>query len=380
MSDPRRPRALFITTDYPPDLGGLETYSHRISRDLPGGLLAYVAVGSDHPGESLPKPSDGAALLAHRGRSRLRAFFWSFRRILHLALTRRVDVLLHMQWSTAFPSYLLRRLGLGAPYVILVHGAELLDPGRNVLNRLKSAILAHADAVVAGSHATAALFRRLGLESRRLEVIHYGNPLDTGSADVTPGAAPGSGVVRLLCMHRLVARKGTAFLLDALSGIRELPWSLQVVGRGEEEASLKRMAQAMGLESRISFRPPVEEASKPGLLDGSDLFILPSLPPEGNNHMEGLGLGLLEAQSRGIAVLGARTGGIPEAIAEERTGLLFEPGNTADLREKLVRLIQDRDLRSSLGLAGPEWVRKGFDWRTNLDALAGLLEEISRKA
>lgn len=380
MTAPQRPRALFITTDYPPDLGGLETYSHRISRDLPGGLLAYVAVGTDHPPGSLPKPSGAANLLVHRGRSRLRAFAWSFRRILQLVPSRRVDVLLHMQWSTAFPSYLLRRLGLGAPYVILIHGAELLDPGRTFLNRLKAAILADADAVVAGSHATAALFRRLGLGSRRLAVIHYGNPLDTGSAEVTPGSSPGSGAVRILCMHRLVARKGTAFLLEALSGMRELSWSLQVVGRGEEEASLRGMARAMGLESRISFRPPVEESAKPGLLDGSDIFILPSLAPEGNNHMEGLGLGLLEAQSRGIPVLGARTGGIPEAIAEGRTGLIFEPGNTASLREKLGRLIQDAELRSRLGAEGPAWVRERFDWSTNLGALAGLLEEVSRKS
>ena len=380
MSDPPRPSALFITTDYPPDLGGLETYSYRIARDFPVGQLAYVAVGSDYPEPVLPRPSGNATLLVHRGRGRLRAFAWSFRRIVSLRVSGRVDAMLHMQWSTAFPSYLLRRLGLGAPYVILIHGAEFLDPGRSLLNAVKAAIFADADAVVAGSRATADLFRRTGLASRRLEVIHYGNPLDLRTTEVTPAKAPESGVVRILCMHRLVARKGTSLLLEALSGLRELPWSLQVVGRGEEEASLRKLARNMGLESRISFRPPVEDSAKESLLFGTDLFVLPSLAPSGNNHMEGLGLALLEAQSLGVAVLGARTGGIPEAIAEGRTGLLFEPGDASDLKEKLGRLIQDAGLRSSLGTAGPAWVREGFDWKTNLGRLAALLDEITRKS
>ena len=78
--------------------------------------------------------------------------------------------------------------------------------------------------------------------------------------------------------------------------------------------------------------------------------------------MEGLGLGLLEAQGRGLAVLAARTGGIPEAVDEGRTGMLFAAGDAEDLRARLRKLIADPGLRTRLGAAGPGWVRENFDW------------------
>lgn len=380
----RRPRALFLTTDYPPDRGGLQSYSHRISTGLHPGLLAHVAVGSDQPEKALPPPSAGADLSVHRGRDRRRALAWSIGCILPLALARRIDVILHMQWSTAAPSWILRAVGLGPPYVVLIHGAELLDPGRPFLNWVKARIFARASAVIAGSRATAALFQSLGLPSRRLEVIPYGNPMDGSGEDASPGKGgiPPDGrinPVRLLCMHRLVPRKGTGLLLEALAGLAGLPWTLEVVGRGEEEDRLRRKADILGLAGRVRFRESVDEGGKGDLIRGSDLFILPSLPPEGNNHMEGLGLGLLEAQSQGVPVLAARTGGIPEAVDDGRTGLLFEAGNAADLSEKLDRLIRDAALRARLGSAGPAWVAERFDWGRSLERLSGLLEEVAER-
>lgn len=377
MPAPTRPRVFFLTTDYPPDLGGLQTYSHRIARDLPEGLLARVAAASDHPSLLLPKPSGGAVLESHRGRDRLGALAWSTRRILALRLARAYDVLLHMQWSTAAASWLLRTAGLGTPYVILVHGAELLDPGRDALNRLKVSVLAGAAAVVAGSRATADLYRSLGLPDARLHVIHYGNPMPirdkprTGISDVT--GAPEA--VRLLCMHRLVPRKGTALLFRALARLKDLSWTLKVVGRGEEEPELRSLARELGLDIRIAFEPPVGEPEKARLLDQHDLFVLPSLPPEGNNHVEGLGLTLLEAQGRGLPVLSARTGGIPEAVDEGRTGLLFAAGDAENLERKLRELIGNRELRERLGAAGPGWVRERFDWGKSLQKLAEVLQE-----
>lgn len=376
MPAPPRPRVFLLTTDYPPDMGGLQTYSHRIARDLPGGLLVRVAAASDHPSLLLPKPSGGAVLEAHRGRDRLGALAWSTRRILALRLARGYDVLLHMQWSTAVASWLLRKAGIGAPYVILVHGAELLDPGRDGLNRLKASVLAGASAVVAGSRATADLYRSLGLPDARLQVIHYGNPMLVRERPAS-GNLDATGVpeaVRLLCMHRLVPRKGTALLLQALARLKDLSWTLKVVGRGEEEAELRRLARELGLDIRIAFEPPVGEPEKARLLDQNDVFILPSLPPEGNNHVEGLGLTLLEAQGRGVPVLSARTGGIPEAVDEGRTGLLFAAGDARDLEAKLRTLIGDAALRARLGAAGPAWVKERFDWGKSLQKLAEVLQ------
>jgi phosphatidylinositol alpha-1,6-mannosyltransferase len=379
MSNDPGVRALLITTDYPPDVGGLQTYSYRIARELPGRLLAHVLAGSDHARQALPPPAAGVGLAWRKGRTRWRAFWWSLWSIPWFRFRFKTDFLLHMQWTTAIPSMLLGCLGTGTRYLVLVHGAELIDPERFIVRLLKQAVLSRADAVVAGSRHTAEIVGQLGIKCRRLEVVPYGNPLEGGpqvpallrSMDVT---GP-----RLLCMHRLVPRKGTALLLEALGRLASVPWTLDIVGRGEEEAGLKARALGLGLGDRVRFRPPVDDAEKIRLLREATLFILPSLPPVENNHVEGLGLTLLEAQSLGLPVLAARTGGIPEAVLEGRTGILFRAGDREDLREKLASLLASPDQLQAMGANGPEWVRSHFSWKDGLARLAKIIGEIERR-
>jgi phosphatidyl-myo-inositol dimannoside synthase len=378
MPNDRGIRALLITTDYPPDVGGLQTYSYRIARDLPDGRLVQVLAGSDHARRALPPPAAGVGLAWRKGRTRWRAFWWSLWSVPYFRVRWGTDFLLHMQWTTAIPSMILRRLG-GTRYLVLVHGAELIDPERFVVRILKRAVLARADAVVAGSAHTAEIVTQLGIKCRRLEVIPYGNPLEgetdglKRAASVEPGRAP-----RLLCMHRLVPRKGTALLLETLADMKALPWTLDIVGRGEEEAKLRERVAQMDLGDRIRFLPPVDDSEKIRLLGGATLFILPSLPPMNNNHVEGLGLTLLEAQSLGLPVLAARTGGIPEAVQEGLTGVLFRAGDRNDLREKLSALLASPDQLKAMSLAGPEWVRSHFSWKEGLARLSSLMDEVAK--
>lgn len=378
MSKIARRQALFITTDYPPEIGGLQTYAYRIATGLPGGLLSAVLVGTDRARRVLPAPARGVALATRRGRTRWKAFFWSLWSLPWLRLRYRAGFLLHLQWTTALPSLILRKLVPGTRYLVLVHGAELIDPERWLVGRIKRAVLANADAVVAGSLHTAEIVSQLGIRCRRLEVIPYGNPLE-GRAGPPPGEGipPVTPGPRLLCMHRLVARKGTALLLEALAGMKDRPWGLDLVGRGEEEASLRDLAVRLKLQDRVRFLPPVDEDMKLRLLRGSALFILPSLPPISNNHVEGLGLTLLEAQSQGLPVLAARTGGIPEAVREGHTGVLFRAGDADDLREKLAALLAAPERMREMGKAGPAWVRANFSWDRSLARLAELIAELA---
>jgi phosphatidylinositol alpha-1,6-mannosyltransferase len=180
-------------------------------------------------------------------------------------------------------------------------------------------------------------------------------------------------------MHRLVARKGTALLLEALSGLKDRAWSLDIAGEGEEKPGLQAQANALGLSGRVRFLPPVTEADKPDFLREHDLFVLPSLAPNGDNFLEGLGISLLEAQASGLPVLAARTGGIPEAVREGETGLLFQPGDVGDLEAKLSELLNDRALRERLGREGPAWVAENFSWEKTLKGLEEVLEEAQTK-
>ena len=85
------------------------------------------------------------------------------------------------------------------------------------------------------------------------------------------------------------------------------------------------------------------------ILPNFDIFVLPS-------KEEALGTSLLEAQSAGVCALGSRVGGIPECIKENHTGLLFEPLNPQDLKEKLQTLVNNKNLREQFNALNIDFI------------------------
>ncbi len=364
----------FITTDFPPNLGGLETYAWEISQglleiDLVSAALNRVAP----PPQIVQGPSHGPPRYRwHRRRDRVGAGLWSAFDACILPRATR----LHMQWSTALPSYLRRRVGFPGRYIVLAHGAEIVESNPWLRLTMKR-ILEAADAVVTGSHFTRNLLLEQGVRPRRLEIIAYGAPPPPPETDrATPGQ---SNRLELLCVHRLVPRKGTALLFHSLATLLEMPWHLTVIGEGPERDSLMHLANQLGLECRVSFLGAVNEDEKKKCLGNSDLFILPSLSPQGNNHVEGLGLGLLEAQAFGVPVLAAKTGGIPEALVEGQTGWLFPPGSVSALAQALGNCLSNPQELIRRGRNGPTFIANHYDWGKNIREWKALLAALSER-
>ncbi len=90
------------------------------------------------------------------------------------------------------------------------------------------------------------------------------------------------------------------------------------------------------------------------LVKSADLFVMSSVT-------EGLGSAVLDAMAMGLAVVGTRAGGIPEAVIPDQTGLLVPPAHAEPLAEAIVRLLKDPDLRRRMGEAGRQRVRDRFD-------------------
>src|SRR5690606_41836975 len=105
-----------------------------------------------------------------------------------------------------------------------------------------------------------------------------------------------------------------------------------------------------------------------------------SLPPIRSNLDEGLGLTLLEAQSLALPLLASRTGSIPVAVQEGRTGILFRAGDVEDLRGKLSDLLGSPERLSAPGAEGPAWVEAHFSWKEGLRTLSALLGEVTEIA
>ncbi|MGE0267713.1 MAG: glycosyltransferase family 4 protein [Candidatus Omnitrophota bacterium] len=152
---------------------------------------------------------------------------------------------------------------------------------------------------------------------------------------------------------RLSDVKGIDILISALPRvISKFPdVKLLILGEGKEEHNLKKMVQELNLGEKVFFYPSVENMS--GTLSAFDVFVMPS-------RQEGLGLSVMEAQACGCCVVASRVGGIPSLIEDGQTGFLFEPCNTDDLVEKVVKALTDRELSRKVGENARKFIINNF--------------------
>jgi glycosyltransferase involved in cell wall biosynthesis len=161
-------------------------------------------------------------------------------------------------------------------------------------------------------------------------------------------------VVLLLFLARFTGHKQPLTLIRAFhEAVGQLPGlRLLMVGEGDEKEEGMRLAAELGLEGRVyfsSFRQDV-----PDVLAAADIYVLPSL-------WEGLPIGLLEAMAMGKAVIGTRVDGTREVLRDGENGLVVEPGNVGALAAAILRLVEDRRLRESMGACAVETVRERFN-------------------
>lgn len=216
---------------------------------------------------------------------------------------------------------------------------------------------ARVDVFIAASRFIRSILTNDGIEDERIEVVHDGVAIpyldkqavvDAHGAFWLPAGAPVIGNVAALAAH-----KGQKYLVAAAARVvRELPDArFLIVGDGELKESLQRQIKDLGLERHVlltGFRPDV-----PGLMKSLDLFVMSSLT-------EGLGSAILEAMACRRAVVGTRTGGIPEAVEDGVTGLLVPPRDDGSLAAAIIRLLTDDGLRQSFGEAGRARVEREF--------------------
>lgn len=269
---------------------------------------------------------------------------------------RRVDLLRGHSVRHTGPALLAARATARSRVPVVLHHHHL-DPR---WARLEAAIAARADAVVAVSaHARAALVDR-GVDGDRVHVVVEGvarPPATVGWADAW---APDG--LRLLYLGRLEERKrpGVAVAALARAGVAA---SLVVAGDGPLRAQLE--AEARGLDVRFAGR--VSDADKWRLYDSADVLLFPST-------LEGFGLVVAEAQSRGVPVVAAAGTATAEALDPGVSGLLVE--GEAEAFAEAIRALADDGRRAAMADRARAFAER-FDWDRCAAAVAALYRELA---
>ncbi len=345
--------SLLVTNDFPPKLGGIQSYLYELWRRLP--------------------PADTTVLTTpYRGAQQWDAE-QSFRvertrepvLLPTRSLVRRIDTLAcEVDASAIFvdpmlPLGLLARYVRAAPHVIVTHGAEITVPGRLPgSRRLARRVLRGAAGIVAAGNYPAREAARAAGSSLPTLIVPPGVDTDrfrpAASEDARRATREWFGISPdrplVLGLSRLVPRKGFDVLIDAIAAV-DAPVQLAIAGAGRDRRRLEARAAARGLGARVRFFGRVPDADLPSLYACADVFAMLCQDRWGGLEAEGFGIVFLEAAASGVASIAGRSGGAHEAVADGETGYVVEPRDVAAVRDALEALLHDDELRCRFGVA-----------------------------
>jgi phosphatidylinositol alpha-1,6-mannosyltransferase len=189
----------------------------------------------------------------------------------------------------------------------------------------------------------------------------------------TPGPKPVDLVERyslksaptILCVGRLVKRKGQDKLISALPKIKEeFPnVKLLVVGEGPLGKKLFKLVKKLGLEDNVIFTGRVSYEELPKYFRVGDIFAMPARTRNFGLEVEGLGIVYLEASATGLPVIVGSSGGAPDALIQGETGYVVDGRNTLEIARQISYLIRDPESARRLGAKGRDWIESNWSWQ-----------------
>jgi phosphatidylinositol alpha-1,6-mannosyltransferase len=187
-----------------------------------------------------------------------------------------------------------------------------------------------------------------------------------------------------VCLSRLVPRKGQDMLISALPSIRQRVdgAALVIVGGGPYLGALRKLAQDRGVADHVTFTGGVPAPELPAHYALADVFAMPCRTRGAGMDVEGLGIVFLEASATGVPVIAGESGGAPEAVQHNKTGLVIDGRSVDRVADAVTELLTDRDRAAAMGSAGRQWVTSQWRWDTLAARLADLLraDDAGRRA
>ncbi len=319
------------------------------------------------------------------------------RQALKRARAQSIDGVLFSSMVTAATAPLLRRslADKGIPMAAIVHGRDVTLPVPFYQSWVVPRIFSALDAVLPVSRATGHACQMRGLPEPRCHVVpngvdtgRFSPPEDRATARRLLRHVPGSNNSEnhlgentlptdalLLCsVGRQVPRKGFAWFVDNV--MPRLPQHVHywMAGDGPEAGAIEEAAWRNGLERRVRRLGRISEEALKRLYQGSDLFIMPNLPNDGD--MEGFGVVMLEAGLCGLPALAARLEGIRDVIEEGKNGHLVGFGKASEYARLIRRYDRDRESLRSLSARAEEFTRSSYAWEAVADEYVEALKNV----
>ena len=372
---------LFITNDFGPRAGGIETFVHGLIERLPKGsvivytsaqanaqtfdaewLLKYgVEVIRDRSKILLPTPRVIKAcqkLISNRKLSKVAfgaaAPLAMMARAMRSAGAQKVVALTHgheVWWAKVPPfSFAIRYMGKNIDVI-----TYLGDYTRGEISKA----LSEADA------------SKLVQIAPGIDVDHF-IPTDSSNLRAELGLTDKSVIISV---GRLVHRKGQDKLISALPEIKtSVPnVHLVLVGVGPHQDYLEKLALKLNVSDCVTFIGRINYAELPKYICLGDIFAMPSRSRFFGLEVEGLGIVYLEASACGLPVVGGKSGGAPDAVLVGETGVVVDGTNSSEIADACIELLNNPELCALMGANGRAWIIENWRWEIWATRYAALL-------
>jgi phosphatidylinositol alpha-1,6-mannosyltransferase len=373
-------RVLLVTNDFPPRRGGIQSYLvELVTRLAATGQHSVTVYAPQWKGaEAFDAQTAGYRVVRHPGTLMLpvpSVEGWMRR----LIAEHNIDT---VWFGAAAPLGLLaqRARQAGASRVLAsTHGHEvgwsMLPVARSVLRRIGD----DSDVVTFVSRYTRGRFASAFGAQTALEHLPPGvdterfRPDPASRAELRARFRLGERPT-VVCVSRLVPRKGQDMLIRALPAIRQRVdgAALVIVGGGPCLQTLRGLADRLRVSEHVTFTGGVPASDLPAYHAMADVFGMPCRTRAAGLDVEGLGIVFLEASATGVPVIAGRSGGAPETVQHNKTGLVVDGRSVTQIADSVAELLTDPDRAAAMGAAGRDWVTAQWRW----DTLAARLSEL----
>ena len=361
---------LFVTNDFGPRAGGIETFIIGLIERRPvGQTIVYTSAQAN----SEQYDADWLAQYGVRViRDRSKILLPTPRVAFHLKKIIRKEGITTAAFGAAAPLGLLsagmKRAGV-VRTVALTHGHEVwwakVFPFNLLLRRIGSTV----DVLTyLGEFTRSAISKGLTAKAQAsmvkiapgIDVEHF-IPTD---ATVLRNSLGLSDKKVIVSVGRLVHRKGQDHLIEAMPEIlKSIPQAhLLLVGEGPYREHLQTLVKKHNLEASVTFIGRIQYKDLPTYICVGDIFAMPSRSRLMGLEVEGLGIVYLEASSCGLPVLAGDSGGAPDALVQNETGLVVNGTDDQQIAKAAIKLLTNIELSKKMGLAGRQWIIDKWRW------------------
>jgi phosphatidylinositol alpha-1,6-mannosyltransferase len=374
---------LFVTNDFGPRAGGIETFVIGLIERRPFGTT-IVYTSSQDGSESYDqqwKEKYGVVVI----RDRAKILLPTPRVARNLARIIKAEKITVAAFGAAAPLGLLsasmKRAGV-IKSIALTHGHEVwwakVFPFNLAMKRIGSTVdlLTYLGDFTRNAISQSLTKKAIGQMVKiapGIDVDHF-SPQDSTQLRKHLGLENKKVIVSV---GRLVHRKGQDRLIESMPKILEkIPDAhLLIVGQGPYLEHLARLVAINNLSEHVSFIGRIQYTELPEYICVGDVFAMPSRSRLAGLEVEGLGIVYLEASACGLPVVAGASGGAPDAVVEGVTGLVVDGKNLDEIAEAIVSLLKDPQTAQRMGSAGRQWIIDNWRWEIWASQFNKLLQQ-----